>query len=296
MKVLILGGTGMLGHKLWQTCAPRFDTYATVRLSAQASDRAGIFDGSRLLGDVSVEKLASVAQAVDRVQPDVVINGIGIVKQHRAGGDPLTNIAINALFPHRLAQLCGAAGIRLIHVSTDCVFSGRKGHYVESDTPDADDLYGRSKLLGEVDRGNCLTLRASMIGRELRGAHGLLEWFLGQEGKTVRGFTRARFSGFTTAALASVIGDIIADHQTLRGVWHVAADPISKFDVLSLVRDTFGLDVEIEPDDTVVCDRSLAADRFRQATGFAPRPWPDMIDRMAKDPTPYEEIRRPHAG
>jgi dTDP-4-dehydrorhamnose reductase len=296
MKVLILGGTGMLGHKLWQTCAPRFETYATVRLAAPAYDRAGIFDRSRLLGGVSAEDFASVVQAVNRVRPEVVINGIGIVKQHSAAGDPLMSIAINALFPHRLAQLCGAAGIRLIHVSTDCVFSGRKGHYSESDTPDADDLYGRTKLLGEVEREDCLTLRASMIGRELRGAHGLLEWFLGQEGKTVRGFTRARFSGFTTAALAGVIGDIMADHRALRGVWHVAADPISKFDVLSLVRDAFGLDVEIEPDDALVCDRSLAAERFRHATGFAPRPWRDMIDRMAKDPTPYDEIRRPHAG
>ena len=296
MKVLILGGSGMLGHKLWQTCAARFDTYVTFRREAAAYTQLGFFDPSRSLHGVSAENSETVTRAVHTVRPDVVINCIGIVKQDSAATDPVASTAINSLYPHRLARLCAATDARLIHLSTDCVFSGRRGHYAETDTPDAEDLYGRTKLLGEVQAGNCLTLRTSMVGRELERRHGLLEWFLGQAGKTVRGFTRAVFSGLTTVELAELIGDIVADHQQLRGIWHVAADPITKFDFLSLVRDTFGLPIEIDPDDTFVCDRSLDATRLRHEIGFTPRPWGEMIERIAGDATPYEEMRRHHAG
>jgi len=295
MRILILGGSGMLGHKLAQTLKDRFDTYVSFRQSVEAYFRLD-FDTARSLGGVSAQDLDSVARAIARVRPEAVVNCIGVVKQDAAAKDPITSIEVNSLFPHRLANLCGTASARLIHLSTDCVFSGRKGNYCESDLTDAQDLYGRTKVLGEVDCDSCLTLRTSMIGRELRSSHGLIEWFLAQRGKAVRGFKRAVFSGFTTRALADVIGDIITDHAQLRGTWHLAAEPINKFDLLSLVRQTYGLDVEIEADETFVCDRSLDGGRFRQATGFTPRPWPEMIAQMAKDTTPYEEIRRDHAG
>lgn len=296
MRVLILGGSGMLGHKLWQTCAPRFETNATFRRAFRFSTSLGIFDKSRILEGVFVEDFDTVAKAFALVRPEVVVNCVGIVKQDAAAKDHVSSITVNSLFPHRLAQLCRTAGARLIHLSTDCVFSGRKGNYRESDFTDSEDLYGRTKVLGEVDYENCLTLRTSMIGRELQSSHGLIEWFLAQRGKTVRGFKRAVFSGFTTTALADVIADIVADHPQLRGTWHVAADPINKFDLLSLVRQTYELDVEIEADESFVCDRSLDGGRFRQATGFALQPWPEMITQMAQDTTPYKEIRRNHAG
>ena len=291
MRVLILGGSGMLGHKLWQTLSGRFDTRATFRQPPGFYARAGLFDPSRAIGGVSAHDFDGVVRALASARPEVVVNCVGIVKQDAAAKDPYQSIAVNALFPHRLAQACAAAGARLIHLSTDCVFTGRRGNYEESDASDAEDIYGRTKWLGEVDYEHCLTLRTSMIGRELQGAHGLVEWFLSQRGKSVRGFKRAVFSGFTTGALASLIGDIIADHKTLSGVRHVAAEPVNKFDLLTLVRDAFGLEIEIEPDETFVCDRSLDGSRFRRETGFAPAPWPEMIERMARDATPYEEIR-----
>ncbi|MDQ3652569.1 MAG: SDR family oxidoreductase [Acidobacteriota bacterium] len=286
----------MLGHKLWQTCAPRFETHATFRRALRFPICLGILDESRMLEGVFVEEFDTVAKAFAQVRPEVVVNSVGIVKQNAAANNPVASITVNSLFPHRLANLCRDSGARLIHLSTDCVFSGRTGNYREDDLTDAQDLYGRTKVLGEVDYENCLTLRTSMIGRELQSSHGLIEWFLAQRGKTVRGFKRAVFSGFTTAALADVIGDIIADHPQLRGTWHVAADSINKFDLLSLVKQTYELDVQIEPDETFICDRSLDDGRFRQATGFAPRPWLEMIRQMAQDTTPYEEIRRNHAG
>jgi dTDP-4-dehydrorhamnose reductase len=291
MRVLILGGSGMLGHKLWQRSAERFDAYVTFRGPAAAYARTGLFDPARSIGGVTAQDFDSVARAFAEVRPDAVVNCIGVVKQDAAAKDPLTSIAVNALFPHRLGHLCRASGARLVHLSTDCVFSGLNGDYSESDAADAGDLYGRSKLLGEVDYENCLTVRTSMIGRELAGTHGLVEWFLSQRGRAVRGFRRAVFSGLTTEALAGVISDVLERHARLRGVWHVAAEPINKFDLLSLVRDVYGLDIDIVPDETFVCDRSLDGSRFREETGIVAPPWPEMIRSMRDDATPYGEIR-----
>jgi dTDP-4-dehydrorhamnose reductase len=294
MRVLILGGSGMLGHKLWQTFAPKFDTYTTVRRAPDFYAKFGIFDEARLVGGVSAEEFETVKRAFEVVRPEVVINCIGIVKQDAAAKNPVAGITVNALFPHQLAQATREIGARLIHLSTDCVFSGAKGNYSESALPDAQDLYGRTKALGEVDEAdyeNCLTLRTSMIGRELEGSHGLVEWFLSQRGRTVRGFKRAVFSGFTTKALADVIGEIITQQPELRGVWHFAAEPINKFDLLGLVKDALAVDIDIEPDENFVCDRSLNGERFRQATGFVPRPWPEMIEQLTQDRTSYDEIR-----
>jgi len=287
----------MLGHKVWQHFAKRLEAYATFRQSPSRYERFGIFDTSRSLGHVSAEDFDSVIRAMETMHPDAVVNCIGIVKQDAAAKDAVSSITVNALFPHRLAHLCRASGVRLVHLSTDCVFSGSEGNYTEDARPDATDLYGRTKLLGEVDYDNCLTLRTSMIGRELQGSHGQIEWFLSEaaDGRQVRGFKRAVFSGLTTAALAQLIADLLLDHPRLSGVWHVAADPINKFDLLSLVKNSYGLNIEIEPDESFVCDRSLDASRFRAATGFTPQSWPEMIEQMRKDDTPYEQFRRTDA-
>lgn len=291
VRILILGGSGMLGHKLYQVCTERFDVYTTFRQSPEVCEQNELFDPSRAICNVSADNIDDVAKALVQVQPSVVVNCIGVVKQDAAAQDPITSISINALFPHRLAVICRAANARLIHLSTDCVFSGRKGNYVEEDPSDAEDIYGKTKFLGEVAGTGCLTLRTSMIGRELAGCHGLLEWFFSQQGKTVRGFRRAIFSGFTTRALSETIASIIADHPKLDGIWHLAAEPISKFELLTLIKEKGGLHVQIEPDDTFSCDRSLNGTRFRKATSFVAPSWSDMISDLFKDITPYTELR-----
>jgi dTDP-4-dehydrorhamnose reductase len=296
MRVLIVGGSGMLGHKLWQVFASRFDTYVTLRRGFDSYNRYGLFNSAHTVDCVSAEDFDSVVRAIDAVRPAVVINCIGIVKQAEAANDPLASIDINALFPHRLAKWCQGRGMRLIHISTDCVFSGRKGNYREGDVPDAEDLYGRTKLLGEVSDEGCLTIRTSMIGRELETSNGLIEWFLNQEDKTISGYKKSVFSGFTTNALAEIIAGIITKNPELHGVWHVASEPISKFELLSLVKQVYGLNIRIEPDETVVCDRSLNSERFRKVTGFVPPTWHDMIEQMYRDSTPYSELRRHHAN
>jgi dTDP-4-dehydrorhamnose reductase len=285
----------MLGHKLTQVFSQQFEVLATVRSSTDALAGHPVLAQEQLLGNVSVENFDSIVRAIALAKPHYVVNCIGIVKQQLAAKDPLPSISVNALFPHRLAQVCQAAGIRLIHISTDCVFSGRKGNYDESDVADAEDLYGRTKLLGEVNADGCLTLRTSIIGRELETSHGLVEWFLSQEGKAIRGYKKAIFSGFTTNALAEIIAQIITNHSDLHGVWHVAAESISKFDLLSLVKEIYKLNIQIEPDEIFLCDRSLKSDRFKQATGFVPPPWPDMIEQMYQDPTLYSKLRGDYA-
>jgi len=292
VRVVILGSSGMLGHKLCQVASERMETAATVRETKSEAEALGLSKQVRIIGGVDVADLGSVERAVASVRPDVVVNCIGIVKQSPLAQDPIASITVNALFPHQLARICRENGTRLIHLSTDCVFSGRKGHYVESDRSDAEDLYGRSKFLGEAGEPDAITLRTSMIGRELHGTNGLVEWFLSQKGKSVRGFRRSIFSGFATMALSKIILDVVIPQPELTGVWHVAADPISKHELLSMINDVYDLGVAIEANDAVVCDRSLNGERFRRATGFVAPSWKTMIEEMYHDPTPYEQLRR----
>ncbi len=285
----------MLGHKLCQMASARMETLATVRETNPAAETLGLSQQVRMIGGVEAMDLASVERAIAGARPDVVVNCVGIVKQSPLAQDPIASITVNSLFPHQLARLCREHGARLIHLSTDCVFSGRTGHYVEGDLSDAEDLYGRSKYLGEVSEPSGTTLRTSMIGRELHGANGLVEWFLSQKGKSVRGFRQSVFSGFTTVALSRVILEVVIPHPELCGVWHVAAEPISKYELLAMINDVYDLDVAIEVDDSVVCNRSLDGTRFAAGAGFVAPPWRAMIEEMAQDPTPYEQLRRMHA-
>jgi dTDP-4-dehydrorhamnose reductase len=284
---MVLGAAGMLGHKLMQLWSPRYDTIGTVRGPAAAYDRFGIFDRGRLVGGVDVDDFAGVADVVTRMRPHFLVNCVGVIKQLDAAKDPLVTIGVNALLPHRLARLCRAEGVRLVHVSTDCVFSGDKGAYVESDPTDATDLYGRTKALGEVAGPNCLTLRTSIVGRELSTRNGLIEWFLQTAQEEVRGFDRCTYSGLTTMELARVIELVMEANEEISGIYQVSSDPISKYELLLLVRRAFGLTRRVVPVDTPVIDRSLDSSRFRRAMGYVPRSWPEMIDEMAADTTPY---------
>ena len=292
MRVLILGGTGMLGHKLWQTYRERYDTWMTCRSPVAAALPPPLLDPARTLGGVHATDFDTVVRAMAEVRPAVVINCIGIVKQLSAARDPIASVTVNALFPHRLAELCRAAGARLVHISTDCVFSGRKGMYTESDATDAEDLYGRTKCLGEVTAPGCLTLRTSIIGRELRSTTGLVEWFLSQQGRRVRGYTRAIYSGLTTIALAHVLAACLERHRDLSGLYHVSAAPITKFELLCRVRDAFGVAIDVEPEAAVQVDRSLNGRRFQAITGFTPPTWDAMVRELAADPSPYHEWRK----
>jgi len=230
-----------------------------------------------------------VNRALASIQPNLVINCIGLIKQDPLVNDPLSSIKINALLPHQVSLICRTAGIRMIHISTDCVFSGKRGQYVESDPSDAEDLYGRTKFLGEVAYPHTITLRTSIIGRELKARLGLVEWFLAQR-ETIKGYKRAIYTGFTTDELSRVILNYVIPRTDLSGVYHVSSDPISKYDLLMSVKEAFGRNVTILPDDGFISDRSLDSTQFRQLTGYQPPTWREMIDELKENSSLYDRL------
>jgi dTDP-4-dehydrorhamnose reductase len=279
-RVLVLGASGMLGNAVFRLFAqsPSFLTMGSLR-STNLLRYLGKDLHNHVICGVDVENLDSLTSLFAKSRPDVVINCIGLVKQLAAADDPLLAIPVNALLPHRLARLCEVAGARLVHISTDCVFSGVKGMYKESDISDAKDLYGRSKYIGEVDYPHAITLRTSIIGHELSGSQSLVGWFLAQQ-EGVRGFRRAIFSGLPTVELAMVIRDYVISRPELHGIYHVSAKAINKYELLQLIANAYGKSVEILPDDQLVIDRSLDSTLFSQATNYHPKEWIELIQLM----------------
>lgn len=292
IKALVLGGSGMLGHKLVQRLALVLDVYTTVRSDIHEYSRLEIVSAEKVFAGIDLKNFDALIEIIEQLSPDVVINAAGVVKQRKTANDSLEPLLINAVLPRRLVTLAERLGFRAILLSTDCVFDGKKGDYAESDPPTAPDLYGVSKYLGEVRSQNCLTIRTSMIGREVSTSQGLVEWFLGHEGGEVAGFTNAIFSGFPTVVLADIIANLILEHPNLNGLYHISSDPISKFDLLQLINRAFDSKVRIQACDEPRIDRSLNSDKFRNETGFRPESWPAMIEYMALDPTPYNEWRK----
>jgi dTDP-4-dehydrorhamnose reductase len=285
----------MLGHKMFQQLRKRFpETYCTIRGSIRDAnlEHIELFQAGNVCEQVDAADYAPLKRLLRDHQPKVIVNCMGVVKQRQESHEALPSILVNALLPHQLAATCTAWGGRLIHISTDCVFNGRRGDYRETDITDAEDLYGRSKALGEAVTDNVLTLRTSIIGRELFHFQSLLEWFLAQDHAHVRGYQRAMYSGTTTGELASVVGDIINGRPRLTGLHHVTGPTISKYELLSLLRDAYALDVEIIPDNEFFCDRSMNGEKFRAATGYASLGWAELAAALAGDETPYGHWRR----
>ena len=281
MKVLVLGVTGMLGSTLFRyfSADTNFHVWGTLRsptgLKYFSSDAH-----SRLLSHIDVLDADDLVSVMNSVRPDIVINCVGLIKQLADAKDPLTVLPINAIFPHRLAKLCALANARLVHISTDCVFSGRKGMYSEGDASDAEDLYGKSKYIGELhDDSHAVTLRTSIIGHELQSSESLIDWFLCQK-NSMKGYEKAVFSGLPTIELARVIKDYVIPKPELNGLYHVSVEPIDKLSLLKLVAKTYNKEIDIVPDDQVCIDRSLDSSRFQQATGYIPPSWPDLVKSM----------------
>lgn len=289
--VLVLGAGGMLGSSVFRffMADTNFRTYGTLR----SKDKLNFFNATEiqnLLVNVDVYSETDLLSIFSTTCPDVVVNCVGIIKQVEAARNHFTILAINTLLPHRLAQYCRVSRARLVHISTDCVFSGSMGGYVEDDFADADDLYGRSKYLGEVDYSNAITLRTSIIGHELGTAHSLVDWFLAQKG-TINGYKNAIFSGLPSIEVARAIRDFVIPNTTLHGLYHLSSAPIDKFSLLNLVKEIYDHSITILPHENVVIDRSLLSNRFRNETGFRSLTWPNQISIMHQEYLDYPSGR-----
>ena len=282
MRILILGGDGMLGHRLLSTLARSHEVRVTLRQELAAYRQFALYDAQNSYGGVDVRVTDRMMDVMADFQPDVVINAVGVVKQRPDGLDPIPNLEINALLPHRLAVICKAIRAHFVHISTDCVFSGRKGDYKEADGPDPIDVYGHSKLLGEVVEPGCITLRTSIIGHELSRKSGLFEWFLMQKDQ-VKGYKNAIFSGLTTIELSRVIEALITRFPDAHGIYHLSSYPVSKFDLLNLIKQKLALPIQINPDTDFRCNRSLDSSRFRKDFDYTPPTWETMIEELALD-------------
>lgn len=291
MNILILGGSGMLGHRLWMDLRKEHEVWVTVRGEHNPFPVVPEFPEKFIRYRVDGMMFEEITRAMASIQPDLVINCIGLIKQmgHLAR-DPLFSIQLNSLLPHRISLICRAAKIRMIHISTDCVFSGKKGNYTEADQSDAEDLYGRTKFLGEVYYPHCVTLRTSIIGMELKNRLGLIEWFLAQDGP-IKGFKNAIYSGFTTDEIANIISNYVIPNPDLHGLYQVSSNPISKYDLLVMANKAFNKNITIQPEETFFCDRSLDSTRFRETTHYQPPTWQAMIDQMAASLPFYTALR-----
>lgn len=278
-KILIVGANGMLGSSLMRHFASEanFNVIGTTRSRATAEFLEKNYNVT-IISDIDVTNFSRLKEVIADQQPDYVFNCVGIIKQLDAAKNNIMSIEINSLLPHKLAQICTEHHSRLIHFSTDCVFKGSKGNYVESDEPDSTDLYGKSKELGEVDYDGHLTLRTSIIGHELGSNHSLVDWFLSQN-ESITGFTNAIFSGLPTCYMAEVIQQYVLPND-VSGLFHLSVDPINKYELLSLINKIYGKNITIKPSGDFKIDRSLDSTPFREKTGFVPELWPKLIEKM----------------
>ena len=293
MRVCILGAGGMLGHMLVRVLSDDHDVYGTSKQEwSETAGLARFLEKKQWIGGIDAKDIKTVNDCFAEHQFDVAINCIGVVKQrvHRTTDDEM--IEINARFPHKLLDICAAFGTRLIHISTDCVFSGNKGDYVETDKPDPVDIYGSSKLVGEIVDAHNLTIRTSHVGRELTNFTSLFEWILKNRGKQVVGYSNAIYSGLTTYSLAVVINSLLTTGANIGGLVHVASKSLSKYQLITELNNRLGLGIDIKMDESVVINRSLrVSDQLKQFKIEVPS-WDQMLDNFCKDQATYDFVTR----
>jgi len=290
-KILIFGASGMLGHMLIRVLSPHHHVVGTTRSQYNAhSPLKRIMNGNNLINLVDVRDLPRVEKVIHETKPDVIINCVGLIKQKMEPENSVDAIQLNSLFPHQLAEICHKSNIRFIHFSTDCVFQGTSGIKRLSDAPNATDLYGLSKLLGELNTSPCLTLRTSIVGRQLFGSESLFEWAISQRGTTVNGYKNAIYTGLTTLQLSQIIKRLIEDFPELSGTHQVASLPISKFELISKLNDHLKLNLRIQPETEFICDRTLDGTEFNQSTNIDIPSWDEMLTEFSADQSFYENV------
>ena len=285
MKIIILGASGLIGHKLLHTFK-NSDHEIFGIIHGKKNDFLNIefLQEDSILEEFNILDFIKLEGIFDAIKPDVVLNCVGITKRKEEVNNLEYTIEVNSLFPHKLANLAKRMNFRVIHFSTDCVFNGETGNYNEESNTTGEDIYGKTKALGEIKYPHTLTVRSSFIGRELTGQTELLEWLISQNGKTIKGFTKAMYSGVSTTFMSRVILDIMENYPKLSNLYQLATpEPISKYDLLCLARDSFSLDIEIVPDDTFEIQPTLNGKKLRKAMNLTIPSWEEMMNELASD-------------
>lgn len=277
-KVLIIGASGMIGHQMWMMAQKYYNAFAFIRKSKSHYDNWNLFNSKNVIDGVNVTDFSLVESKLIKIKPDVVINCTGITIRKKEIQDLNYTLNVNSLFPQKLAKWCQNQGVRLIHFSTDCVFSGKKGYYAESDIPDATDHYGTTKFLGEVIGDKILTLRIPVIGRELEGKTELLEWVLRQKNQKIKGYSRALYSGMTVHQASKEIYKLIESTTILGGLYHISTPPISKYDLIHKINQIYKLNIQIDKEDTHITNKVLISEKYQQITGFSAPSWEIMLE------------------
>lgn len=291
MRVLILGAGGLLGHMLIRVCQAEHDVFGTSRSQFSSSNPLARFlPEQNWVGSIDVLTDGSIDRAIRKTEPSVVVNCIGVTKQRPSSADQQLSTTLNSKLPFEISSICEEGKIRLVHLSTDCVFSGSTGMYLDSTPPDPTDVYGSTKAAGELNNDHDLTIRTSFVGRELQSPTNLFEWIIGQRGESVRGFTNATYSGFTTEAISKIISQVITNHQSLHGLYNVASEPITKYELICQLNAAMNLGIDAIPDGSFYCDRSLDGTRFKDKTGIPIPTWPEMIEDFVQDQGSYAGI------
>lgn len=284
MRVLILGVSGLIGHKLLQELSRDFEVYATLHKSKSDYGDLPLFSNKNIIEKIDVLDFEVLKGTLFAINPDVILNCVGITKRKINLDNLIDVLNVNSVFPHKLANWAKENKKRVIHFSTDCVFDGKIGNYNEASLTTAEDLYGRTKALGEINYSHTLTIRSSFIGQELFDKTELLDWFLSQKGKTINGFKKVLYSGVSTRFMAAVVKDILFNFPNLSGLYQLAPEnPISKYELLSIAKDAFNIAVNINADEKHVHLPTLDGSKLRNAIHLKTPSWKEMMSDLALD-------------
>lgn len=293
MRVLILGVSGLIGHKLLQELSSSFEVFGTLHKFKNQYGYNPLFTEPNIVENIDVSEFEVLKGVMYAINPDVILNCVGITKRKEEINYPVEVLTINSIFPHQLANWASINKKRIIHFSTDCVFNGKIGNYKENSLTTSEDIYGRTKALGEINYNHTLTIRSSFIGQELFGKTELLEWFLAQKGKQIKGFTKTFYSGVSTIFMAQIVKKVIRNFPNLSGLYQLASEkPISKYDLLCLANEAFNANVEIIPDDGHLHNPTLDGSRLKQEINLVVPSWKDMFSELALNKSFYESFNQ----
>ena len=285
MKILILGLSGMLGHKLFSYLQKQntYELYATTTTNFEIEHPNFKIVNKKNIFFSKTQNIDFFKKKITDIKPDLVINCIAILKESFFYLNPLKFIEINTVLPLQISELSKIFGFRFIHFSTDILYADTNKLSCENDKITLEGPYAASKFLGEVKNNNSLTIRTSIIGHQLNNKNSLVEWFLSYEGETVNGYSNVIYSGLPTTEISKIIHEKIIPNVNLKGIINISSNPISKFELLKKIKKYYNKKVKINIDNSAISNRSLDSNLFNNKTGYLAPDWDVLVKEMFND-------------